>query len=147
MCIEDWLSSSLDKSAKLCRVSDPTTLINPFHTSYHGELDGSIAEQKLRSQGRNCYLIRYSRRRKSYVLSLHFVKGTANVVISHFRILVKGNKIWLDQEEGKVEFETLENLLHHYQRNPLNHEVHSIGRECRNVEDFYQQGHIIATPV
>lgn len=139
-------SSASDNSAELCRVSNPASLINPLHTSYHGELVGSMAEQILKTQRGTCYLTRYSKRRDCYVLSLQFVKGPENVVIYHFRIIVDGDRIWLDQVGGKVEFGSLQSLLHHYQRHPLNHEIHSIGQEYRN-NFLCQQGLLFETPV
>ena len=130
-CAVDCYNNHRKSSAVLIRVPNPAHLMKTDHTSYHGELIGIVAEQKLRSQGGHCYLTRYSKSRSAYALSVHLVRGPGSVIISHFRIMVDGDDIWLDQEVGHIKFDTLGCLLHHYQRNPLNHELPSIGEECR----------------
>ena len=54
------------------------------------------------------------------------------------KIVVRNGKFWLHFEAIKVEFDSLESLLYHYQENPINPEIFSIGIECKS-EDFVQQ--------
>ncbi len=56
----------------------------------------------------------------------------------HSKIMTAERKFWLDSDGSKEEFDSLQNLLYHYQENPLNPEVFSIGKEYTS-ETFNQQ--------
>jgi len=131
-------SSASSQSARTQPVSDPRTLLN-YHSSYHGYLTGAEAERKLKEEKEmsHCYLIRYSRKRKSYILSVKYTKQD-EVEYMHVKIAMGNGKFWLHTDGLQMVFDSLQALLYHYQKNPLTHEVFNIGKECKS-EKFNHQ--------
>ena len=121
------------ESVRLVKVSDPNCLINDKHPSFHGELTGEEANERLNSKGIHCYLVRYSKTWKCYVLCVRYTKGT-RAFFSHITMVVRDKKLWLDPEGEKKEFKSLDDLLSHYKKNSLNEELSNIGEVCESAE-------------
>ena len=124
-------SATLDSlgSATLDMATNPRSSI-VMDISYHGDISGKEAEKKLLEYSGHCHLTRYSKRKGCYVMSVQLIKGGSNV-IKHFRI-VDGEKMSIDTNEKKVEFDSFEHLLNHYRHHPLIQEADStIGRPCQ----------------
>ena len=110
------------------------------HSSYHESIPGAEARRRLELFCKHnccscCYLTRYSRKKKSYALSI-LKKQKPEDIMLHFRILVK--------EEGKheiegtfMEFEGIAQLLDYYESHRLDPSLRSIGRKC--TEQDYEQ--------
>ena len=106
-------------------MSDLSNLIDGKHPSYHGVLSRDEAEVKLDCKSGHCYLVRYSEKRRIYVLSIRDTEAS----IVHITIVVRVNKLWLffreeEKKERKI-FESLDDLLNHYKAD--------IGEACRRV--------------
>ena len=117
------------KSVTLQQVSDPSNLINDKHSSFHGALTGVEAKEILNSKGGHCYLVRYSKKQKTYALCVRYTNGT-EASVAHFQLVVKNKKFWLDEKEI---FESLDDLLSHYKDNQLTEEISNIGEECKSA--------------
>ncbi len=104
-----------------------------YHSSYHGNLTGRDAEQLLKLEAsHHCYLIRYSKKRKCYVLSVKYMK-ISEIDVAHFRIQLANRKMWLDAEGNEaVQFDSLEDMLLHYRDHPLNYGILGIGEQCKS---------------
>lgn len=98
------------------------------HPSYHQAITGAEAEHRLKQRGGHCYLIRYSKKNRCYVLSVYKEQRSLQPEIEHFEIIVGENG--KHSIEGKVEaFDSIESLLEYYEQNRINPSLSSIGRE------------------
>ena len=108
----------------------PTRYEMPNHRSYHGEITDKEAEQRLiKHSERNCYLTRYSRNSRTYVLSV-IISHTNHEVTVHLKLKIdsEGPSYTLEGT-GKI-FQMLEELLSFYGSNPLSPEIRNIGSPC-----------------
>ena len=106
------------------------------HDSYHERIPGAEAERRLRSRGRNGYLTRYSKERKSYVLTV-FKEQTPEDVVMHLKIIIT------DRGQHKIEgkevfFADIKTLLEHYEQNRIDPALRTIGQRY-TLEDFNQR--------
>lgn len=122
------------KSAKIKSIVHIT-----HHPGYIGVKTGKEAESMLKKRGGICYLLRYSESHKKFKLSV--LSKENNVPFSqHFRI--KTTSI-LDQTEYEIEgtskrFDTISELLAHYEKNPVNDQISSIGTVYEEEESLTQ---------
>ena len=108
------------------------------HSSYHNSIPGEEAVRRLKLHGRHCYLTRYSECQKRYILSV-YQRDKPNDTIRHFEIAkeINGNyKI-----EGKdEEFDSIEELLEHYEHTRIHPSLNNIGENCTKEEyDFAEE--------
>ena len=106
------------------------------HDSYHERITGEEAERRLRSRGRNGYLTRYSKEKKSYVLTV-FKEQTPEDVVMHLKIIIT------DRGQHKIEgkdmsFANIKTLLEHYEQNRIDPALKTIGQRY-TLEDFTQR--------
>ena len=96
------------------------------HDSYHQSITGEEAERRLKKHNHHCYLTRYSKAQKSYMLSVYEYQRPLHVY-EHFKIVFNDeNKIHI---EGKnTPFDNIHALLHHYEQNRINPSLKTIGR-------------------
>lgn len=104
--------------------------------SYWGPMTGAQAELRLRLNGSNCYLIRYSEERQHYVLSVMGRKqqqGKQGLLEPHhfkLNIMRENNHNTLEIEGTENKFNDISSLLEFYQEHPVSHSVCSIGEVC-----------------
>ncbi len=94
--------------------------------------------------GGNCFLVRHSKKERGYVLSVHHKKSPQNYFTDHFRLMVDNGQLWLDAPDNHIPFNCLEDLIVHYQQNPLNELIFYIGRICESESTEYQN--ILSNP-
>ena len=98
------------------------------HSSYHNSIPGQEAERRLKLFSRHCYLTRYSELSNCYVLSV-YQKEKPKDIIKHFKITLKdGRKHKIDGKS--MEFESISELLNHYEQNRIDFALKSIGDNC-----------------
>ena len=107
--------------------------------SYHGAMTESIAEFKLEHQtGGSCYLIRYSERRKIFVISVltrNRVENGSDFHASFTLNITKGEDGNIYEIEGTEEtFGNISKMLAFYENNPLTAKVKSIGKPCNDEQ-------------
>ena len=112
--------------------------------SYWGAMTGAEAEFKLRrlKKGGNCYLIRYSKERQHYVISVIGRQSERDPpTVSHFKldIMQEGDHIMFEIEDTENKFSSISSLLEFYQEHPVSHSVSSIGEACG--KQHQQSGH------
>lgn len=100
---------------------------------YHGVMTGKQAEAKLKQNGDDCYLIRYSEVREIYVLTVaREGKEGEESITKHFKINIssksdgQGNLYEIEGSEKK--FENVSALLKFYESNAVSPKMCSIGR-------------------
>ena len=105
------------------------------HSSYHQSIPGEEARRRLKKSGLNhCYLTRYSDADKHYKLTI-YMKQRPLEVVKNFRILLEGGGRC--RIEGKEEiFDSIEQLLEHYEHNRLDPAFKTIGKNY--TEDAYR---------
>jgi hypothetical protein len=97
------------------------------HTSYHQGIGGEEARRRLNQKGSHCYLTRYSKKNKCYVLSVYEDRlPPMDPVVEHFKIVVNNTgKLKIGEKEQT--FDDIESLLRHYEKNRINPDLRSIG--------------------
>lgn len=105
------------------------------HSSYHQSISGDEAERRLRERGRHCYLTRYSTNHKKYVLTVFEPQMTSDV-IKHFIIAIDENRRYRIEGED-FDFESIQDLLHHYEDSRIDPALKVIGRNY--TEDDYKE--------
>lgn len=99
------------------------------HPSYHGDITGSEAKEKLMEHGATCYLTRYSRVREDYILSvLTNTRSEDELTIHNFTISIEGHRYEIDGTE--YPFDSIHDLLKFYEHTPVSHKVSHIGAPC-----------------
>lgn len=123
-------SSRSEASADLVPGYNPSKLLPPNTSGYHGTITSRQAEERLRSTGRNCFLIRYSSNKTSYVLSVLSERERGRHLIRHYKMVVDKLHEGYAIEGTGVKFESLHKMLWYYHNNPLDPDVSGIGVEC-----------------
>ena len=111
----------------------------PNHSSYHGEVTGAEAEERLKENGGICFLTRYSTRQGKYVFSV--IDSSANV--HHIEITIDQDAPLFSLKNTEKQFKSMENLFRYYRSNPLTSSIRSIGKPCYQPElqVFYRRCH------
>jgi len=104
-------------------------------------MTGTEAELKLEEYGKSCYLMRYSKFKELFKLTV-MKKYKKKSIIVHFtvdnRLDQQGNYVY--QIEGTDEvFTDIFKMLNHYQTHPINEVVDSIG-------EYLEPGVITTSP-
>ena len=102
------------------------------HPGYHQSITTTEAEKRLQKCDENCcYLTRYSKNNKSYVLSVCQKRPIQG--IEHFGIEVQDGKCKI---QGKTEeFPNINQLLEHYEQNVIDPSFITIGKKFTR-EDY-----------
>ena len=113
----------------------------PNHSSYHGEITGAEAEERLKENGGICFLTRYSTRQGKYVFSV--IDSSANV--HHIEITIDQDAPLFSLKNTEKQFKSMENLFRYYRSNPLTSSIRSSGKPCYQPElqVFYRRCLII----
>lgn len=106
------------------------TIVN--HESYHGEINRKKSKKRLTRSGRHCYLTRYRKSKKHYVLSIY--KQTEDKP-GHFEIVIDADGCMRLEKEPDLHFYKIEELLHHYESHPIDTNYASIG-QTYSVKDW-----------
>ena len=126
--------SNMQRTAILALAVKETNIMEE-HESYHEGITGAEAERRLKRLRMNSYLTRYSKKRKTYVLTVYKLQAPEDV-ITHFKIDIKNGKYNIN---GKTKtFNDIRKLLEYYERNRLDPAVSTIG-EKHTLKDFYQR--------
>ena len=97
--------------------------------SYQGAMTGEEAEKQLKMSGIHCYLVRYSEKRKSYILSVYKEKP---YTMKHFKIIVNDD---IYKIEGKsMEFNGIEALRTYYENNRIDPALSNIGKRINLLD-------------
>lgn len=115
------------------------------HTSYHGVMTKIDAEAKLRQHNgcNQCYLTRYSYRKKVFRLSVMWRKDRSDTepMFKHFKLnIVKqdGEKRY-EIEGTQKNFTDIVELLKYYQEYPISLEVYSIGDPIESPKPHFDE--------
>lgn len=102
------------------------------HSSYHQSITGKEAEKRLKQHGGHCYLTRYSEAKRCYILSVY--QKSPTYAMKHFKIVIdySGKK---SIEKKQQKFDTIGELLTHYENSRLDPAFRNIGE--RYTEDDY----------
>ena len=98
------------------------------HPSYHQAITGAEADRRLKQfRSNHCYLTRYSKWHKCYVLSVYeYQIPPSDPVIEHFPIVVlKDGKLKIENKART--FEDIRLLLQHYEEHRIDPALRSIG--------------------
>lgn len=99
------------------------------HSSYHQALTGEEAERRLKQCGGHCYLTRYSKKHKCYVLSVYEDEiPPSEPTIEHFEIVIQ-NFSKLHIRNKTQTFNSIHLLLQHYEHKRIDPALRSIGEE------------------
>ena len=105
------------------------------HCSYHGELSGEEAAKRLlRNKHESCYLTRYSKNKKCYMLSVRSAQITQGT-IAHLKMKIDNKKEVYELESTRKTFPSMDELLTYYETNPLNEKIRRIGQPCMIPEE------------
>ena len=111
------------------------------HPSYHGTMDRISAETKLREQDGSCYITRYSRTRKVYVLSvIKRKRPSSSGTVKHFKLKIEKQKDRASFEihGAQRKFNSIAKMLDFYQQTHLNHDIGTIGKFLKNETRFFK---------
>lgn len=104
------------------------------HSSYHGTINKEKAEDKLKTQDRNCYLTRYSETRDQLTLSVRRRQGE-DWVFKNFDIIINQEKSDTTSYEifgTREKFFDITELLNFYEGKALDYHIDGIGEELVN---------------
>ena len=111
------------------------------HPSYHEGITGEEAIYRLRASGHHlCYLTRYSKLQKSYVLTVYQIQQRMNDDEMHFKIVIENERYKIDGT--KRDFEDIDHLLEFYEEHRIHRTLRKIGE--RYTQDEYmeeEEGH------
>ena len=104
------------------------------HPSYHGVMTNEEAEAILKKEDSNCYLLRYSRATKSYMLSVMISQDSNPVELIHLVVNIKKkieqpSKSKYELKGTDKRYEHISDLLDHYM-NSSNSENEGTGKIC-----------------
>lgn len=111
------------------------------HPSYHGTMDRDSADTKLREQDSSCYLTRYSRTRKVYVLSVIKRKRLSDSgMVKHFKLKIEKqrDRASFEIHGAQRKFNCIAKMLDFYQQTHLNHDIGTIGNCLENETRFFK---------
>ena len=99
------------------------------HQAYQGLMTSEQAQEKLDDQSGNCYLMRYSKTHKKYMLSVS--NKTVEGAVTHYPIKITTEHDFCEYEiEGSAKkFDNISELLLYYEDNPLTDEQEHIGKQ------------------
>lgn len=104
------------------------------HSSYHQAISRDEAERRLKQCGGHCYLTRYSKLNKCYVLSVYeYQLPPLDPVIEHFHIMILKNGM-IRIRNKSVTFTKIESLLDHYEVKRIDPGLRSIGEPYTEKE-------------
>ena len=96
------------------------------HPCYHQAITGAEAERRLEQAGGHCYLTRYSKKHKCYILSVYEYKiPQSNSVMEHFPIVIQNGKVGIKNKT--LTFADIRSLLSHYEEKRIDPTLKSIG--------------------
>lgn len=102
------------------------------HDAYHHSIKGDEAQRRLEECGEDCYLTRYSKVNKSYVLTVCKQQFPKNV-IEHFKINIeRSGKCKIEGREKY--FDNIEELLSYYRRYRIDPTIDKIGKPYTEKE-------------
>lgn len=102
------------------------------HTCFHRSITGSEAEERLRTSGYNhCYLTRFSKQHKCYMLTVYQFQIPKHVV-EHYKISLNSGKCCLDGKDDL--FNDIDELLHHCETHPISPSFVHVGRKYTQEE-------------
>lgn len=106
------------------------------HPSYHQAITGGEAERRLKQCGtEHCYLTRYSKEHKCYVLSVYeYQLPPQDNVMEHFQIVIQKHGGKLHIRKKTQNFDDIRSLLLHYERNRIDPTLRSIGEAYTEKE-------------
>lgn len=103
-------------------IADPIDTDIEKHPGYHGTISANKAESRLKKEGKNCHLTRYSQKKKMYILSVCW-EGT----VKHFQVRVNYQRNLYEIEGTQRPYEDFYTLLNFYREYPVDHDVGGIG--------------------
>ncbi len=107
----------------------------PEHKAFHHTITQIEAEKRLKRKGDCCcYLTRYSRTNECYILSVYQSRPTSTM--KHFKIEKDGNGKYKIKRKELI-FDTIEELLEHYENNSIDPALKNIGKKY--TEDEYME--------
>ncbi len=106
----------------------------PEHEGYHHTITAKEAEERLKRRGSHCYLTRYSNTNGCYILSIY--QSTPTTTVKHFKI-DKSRDGKFKIKNKQMEFDSIEELLAHYEEHTIDPAFKNIGRKY--TEDEYAQ--------
>ena len=99
--------------------------------SFHGNMCQSEAEAKLREHGSNCFLTRYNKDTRTYLLSVMNISQFVEFKIT----LRKISYLHQFQIEGrKPVFHSIVTLLEFYHKTPISQKIQCIGEELQRPD-------------
>ena len=122
------------------KASKASEIINESHECYHGSISGSKAKSRLKAEGRDCFLIRYSNNQRKYLLSI-LKKGlgqdTDGDLFVEFEILmVKGGKKCKIDGQSKT-LSSLDEMITYWNMISLHPSVADLGTCCVSERHKY----------
>ena len=102
----------------------------PEHNSYHHAITTREAEKRLKQKSGRRYLTRYSRKNKCYILSIN--QNVPTETSKHYIIDRDREKYRIRGKEK--EFTDIEELLAHYEENPIDPDLKDIGKKYTEEE-------------
>ena len=112
------------------------------HPGYHQQITGEEAELRLRKNGGHCYLTRFNKDLKCYILSVYEKQGSS-AIMRHFKILiVNGKRKKIDGLNR--EFDDVISLLEYYEQHRVDPALRSIGKAYTEstYKQHFQQGEL-----
>ena len=102
------------------------------HISYHECITGEEAEKRLKHFAGHCYLTRYSKVHKSYMLSVYKKERNGDTK-RHFKIIVeKEKKVRIERKEKS--FDNIQELLNYYEKARIDEALIHIGKKFTKEE-------------
>ena len=99
----------------------------PDHSAYHHQITRKEAERRLEIHGGHSHLTRYSKNKKSYILSVYKKqKRPLEPIMEEYKIL-KSDSGRLNIEGSDIDFEDIYKLLKYYKNNSISPALGSIG--------------------
>ncbi len=113
------------------------------HSSYHGVITGKEAAHRLKEVGTRCYLTRYSRTQRCYILTVY----EQELIAEHITPGIQDIKIVITQQVrkrvnryqvGAREFDNPDKMLRYYEKNRIDPGLQDIGR-CITKREYFER--------
>ena len=122
------------------KASKASEIINDSHKCYHGSISGPKAKSRLKAEGNDCFLVRYSNNQQKYLLSI-LKKGlgqdTDSDLFVEFQILmVKNGKRCKIDGQSKT-FSSLDEMITYWNMISLHPSVANLGTCCVSERHKY----------
>ena len=101
------------------------------HISYQGAITGNEAEMKLKREGEPCYLTRFSINYQQHILSIMTKNEEGTFKFSHIAMKIGADNYEIEGTGNP--FGNIQDMLSHYEENPIHNNttsISSIGRPC-----------------